>query len=253
MSPLVRNQKLVFILSGAGCFLTLVLLLLCLDVLRSDETSFASIVPSRKTHENNLSAVSTQVNRAERTAGSVEYHVSTLPDGLGNSDPEKSGGGVNSAGNMVNSQNPSVAQSSPLTGSELTTLSRMDQNLVSGNERSSQSPRSGEVSRSTKNISSSSDGIAQTNSNDTTNEDASSGRVILEEPLFYKVDQAELSKLPPEAQQAVAGMQQSYVDFYNEWRNNFPNNPRTWNDQMKKFHREMILKLGARQVDNILR
>ncbi len=245
MSPLVRNQKLVFILSGTGCFLTLALLLLCWDVLRSDETSSGSIVPSRKTHENNVSAVSTQVNRAERTADSGEFHVAILPDGLGNSNPEKSVGVVNSAGNMVDIQTPSVAQSSP--------LSRMDQNLVSGNERSSQSPQSGEVSRSTKNISSSSDGTAQSNSNDTSNEDASSGRVILEEPLFYKVDQAELSKLPPEAQQAVAGMQQSYVDFYDEWRNNFPNNPRTWNEQMKKFHREMILKLGARQVDSILR
>lgn len=180
-----------------------------------------------------------------RTADSGEFHVAILPDGLGNSNPEKSVGVVNSAGNIIDIQTPSVAQSSPLC--------KIDQNLVTGNERSSQSPRSGEVSRSTKNISSPSDGTAQSNSNDTPNEDTSAARVVLEEPLFYKVDQAELSKLPPEAQQVVAGMQQSYVDFYDEWRNNFPNNPRTWNNQMKKFHREMILKLGARQVDSILR
>jgi hypothetical protein len=82
---------------------------------------------------------------------------------------------------------------------------------------------------------------------------SSAVNVTLEEPPFYRVDQGQVAKMSPEAQQAYAGIQQSYIDFYNEWKNHYPNDPRTWNEQMKKYHFQMLLQLGSREVDRILR
>jgi len=82
---------------------------------------------------------------------------------------------------------------------------------------------------------------------------SSTVNVTLEEPPFYSVDQGQVAKMSPEAQHAYAGIQQDYVDFYNEWKNHYPNDPRAWNEQMKKFHFQMLLKLGSREVDRILR
>jgi hypothetical protein len=82
---------------------------------------------------------------------------------------------------------------------------------------------------------------------------ATSVNVTLEEPPFYRVDQGQVAKMSPEGQQAYAAIQESYIDFYNDWKNHYPNDPRIWNEQMKKFHFQMLLQLGSREVDRLLR
>ena len=84
-------------------------------------------------------------------------------------------------------------------------------------------------------------------------DESSSANVTLEKPLFYSVDQEQVAKMSPENQYAYAGIQQDYVDFYNEWKNHYPNDPGAWNEQMKKYYQEIRLQLGWREVDRIIR
>ncbi|MCE9586896.1 MAG: hypothetical protein K8R57_01105 [Verrucomicrobia bacterium] len=126
-----------------------------------------------------------------------------------------------------------------------------DQLQSSEMERSSRASRSANFSNASALATTPSSG--STSTQPMSGDQSSSVDVTLEKPPFYSVDQEQVAKMSPEAQQAYAGIQQSYIDFYNEWKNHYPNDPRNWNEQMKKFHFQMLLQLGSREVDRILR
>jgi hypothetical protein len=153
-----------------------------------------------------------------------------------------------------------ITTSNPLPSPIPTTSRPKVQESVSpvGNQlQSSEMERSSRASRSANFYNASALATTQPSESTSTQpmsgDQSSSVDVTLEKPPFYSVDQEQVAKMSLEAQQAYAGIQQDYVDFYNEWKNHYPNDPRNWNEQMKKFHFQMLLQLGSREVDRILR
>jgi hypothetical protein len=73
----------------------------------------------------------------------------------------------------------------------------------------------------------------------------------LQQPPFYSVDEKKVASMSPGAQQAYAGLREEYIDFQNEWKNHSPNDSAAWNEQMKKYRFEMLLRIGSKEVDRI--
>ena len=72
-------------------------------------------------------------------------------------------------------------------------------------------------------------------------------------PVFNQICQEKFSRLKLDQQLAVAGLQQEYTAFYNETLLKDAIDEEIWNDKVKEFHQDLVMKLGSEVADDLCR
>ncbi len=83
--------------------------------------------------------------------------------------------------------------------------------------------------------------------------DASSEVAELSIPLFYTLKESQFATLSPEQQQAVASLQNEYIDYHHDWTESSQGDVSEWNDRMREFHLDLVRRVGAPAADALTR
>lgn len=74
----------------------------------------------------------------------------------------------------------------------------------------------------------------------------------LAKPVFYDIKPEKIANLSGEQQWALKRTQESYISYYNDWMKTYPRDTNLWNEKMKDFEQDLVLKLGPDGADQLL-
>ncbi len=162
---------------------------------------------------------------------------------------EAAGGALDHSGRVLN-----PSESVPIMGSEIVTSPGFDRVQARSEESSITAPASSLhdrdlVTRERRNEPRAPDAFGVSGGGG----DASSKEAELSIPLFYTLKESQYTNLPPEQQQAVASLQNEYIDYHHDWTESSQGDISEWNDRMREFHVELVRRVGASAADALTR